>query len=141
MLAKNNRNLSIIYPEERYGKTKDANKKLKAQIKRQGKRIKQLESEIQTLSRAFQKSCDFIQQKLKNRKLSEIIEMINNYGYKETEKGRQKEKEDNFIVENCPDCGKTKDKGFSIMNFSTFTLVKCECGYKNRKRSEGDQSN
>ena len=144
-MAKNNSKSSIDYPEEKEGNTKDANKKLKSQIRSLKKTIKQLESQVGTLNRSFNKSCDFIQDKLEKRSLKDILNMIDTYDYKETEHGREQakirknikkaeEKDDNdiFFITNCPRCNNDITKGFNVMRFNGFKIENCSCGYRNR---------
>lgn len=131
------------YPEEKEGNAKDANKKLKAQIKSLKKIIKNLESENKTLLRSFNKSCDFINQKLSDKNIHEIIKMIDDFDYKETENGRQREeqKKKEKIIEKeekkekqkeCPKCFLSQENGFKIIDFTTFKVYTCSCGYRTR---------
>lgn len=143
-MAKNNRNLSMSYPEEKEGKTKDANKKLKSQIRSLKKTVKQLESQVKTLSRSFDKSCDFIQTELKDKELPEILTMIDNFDHKETEKGRQllKKPTEFSTFGNCPKCNVDTTKGFRITKFKArgFRVESCPCGYRTRINDEGSES-
>lgn len=145
-MAKNNRRLSMVYPEENEGKTKEANRKLKAQVKNLKKTVRQLESQVRTLNRSFDKSCDFIQHKLKNKGLKEILDMIDSFEYKETEYGRQKvreekkKKEESSILQSCPRCNSDASNGFKIMSFADFKVETCPCGYRSRK-DNGDEGN
>ncbi len=145
-MAKSNRKLSPVYPEERENKTKDANKKLKSQIRSLKKMVKQLESKVKTLSRSFDKSCDFIQHKLDTRSLEEVLNMIDNFEYKETEKGRKviiqnKKTEFSDFSEQCPDCSSNTTNGFKIFNFKSrgFSLKTCTCGYRSKVDNEGSE--
>jgi hypothetical protein len=143
-VGKSNRKLNLVYSEEREGKTKDANGKLKSQIKRLTKTINQLESENRTLTRAFNKSCDYIQRKLDNRSLEEILEIINDFDYKETNKGAEAV-EKKAVTENkmkkevkkvkhitCPKCSVGLNEGYKIIDFRTFVVETCECGHRSR---------
>lgn len=142
-MSNRNRN-RVVYPEEKEFKTKDANNKLKSQVRSLKKALKIAESDNKTLSRAFDKSCEIIKNKLEGYSLEQVLQMIEDYEYKETEKGRRrdkiaKEKKENqvdkedtpiFNSQNCPKCGKNKEKGFSIMKFEKFTISSCSCGYR-----------
>ncbi len=133
-MAKYNRKLSVVYPEENEGKTKDANRKLKGQIRNLQKTIKRLESENKTLNRAFNKSCDFIQQKLSNKSLRQIMDMIDNFEYKETERGRIAEREKNT----CPKCN--EEESYKTMNFEKFKINICKCGHRSKVNNyEGNE--
>lgn len=140
-MARGNRKLKIVYPDERDDRRKDANKKLKSEVKRLRKQLKQSQSENRTLTRAFNKSCDFIQSRLKNYSLEEIIRMINNFDYKETEKGR--EKEENSIVvkpDCCPQCKTEMGEGYRVMSAGSFDIEFCTCGYRSRvDENEGNE--
>lgn len=125
-MAKYNRRLSVTYPGDNDERTKDANKKLKAQIRNLQKIIKRLESENKTLNRAFNKSCDFIQQKLYDKNLKEIMDMIENFDYKETENGRIAERKKN----KCPKCADYQN--YKVMNFNKFKINICKCGHRER---------
>jgi hypothetical protein len=143
-VGKSNRRLNLVYSEDKEGKTKDANSKLKSQIKRMAKTINQLESENRTLTRAFNKSCDYIQRKLDGRSLEEILEVINDFDYKETNKGLQEveqkaavekkpkkeKKKTNHIT--CPKCSVGLNEGYKIIDFKTFIVETCECGHRSR---------
>lgn len=126
----------INYPEEKEGRTKDANNKLKAQVRNLKKQLKKEQEANKTLSRAFNKSCDIIKEKLEGYTIEQVIQMVNDYEYKETERGRAREREkkkdneDTFISQNCPKCGKNKGEGFSTMKFEKFTINSCSCGYR-----------
>lgn len=134
-----NRKLNVqVYPEEREGRVKDANKKLKSQVRQLKKQLKQLETQNKTLQRAFNKSCDFIQSKLENKSIKEILNMINSFDHKETERGREKQAENKPLENKCPKCDKKEKQGYSIMHFNSVVLKKCECGYEERvKLNEG----
>lgn len=138
---------NVHYPEEKEGNSKDANKKLKAQIKSLKKIIKNLESENKTLLRSFNKSCDFINQRLSDKNIREIVEMINDFDYKETENGRQREeekkaskkKEKQSMKENeCPKCFAPQDRGYKIIDFATFKVHTCVCGYRSRVNADNE---
>lgn len=143
-MGKSNRRLNLVYSEEKEGKTKDANSKLKSQIKRLTKTINQLESENRTLTRAFNKSCDYIQKKLDGRSLEEILEIIDDFDYKETNKGAEaiekkaiaekKPKKEAKKVKHitCPKCSTGLNEGYKIIDFKTFVVETCECGYRSR---------
>lgn len=132
-MAKSNRKITT-YPEEKEGKVRDANKKLKSQVRSLKKTIKQLESQVHTLSRSFDKSCDFIQHKLEDKKLEDILNMIDNFGYKETSRGRAKKKkiDKKPTKQKCPSCEATE--GFKVIEFKSrgFAIESCTCGYSSR---------
>lgn len=142
-MAKNNRKLRTVYPEEKEGRVKDANKKLKSQIRNLKKTVRHLESENRTLARAFDKSCDFIQNRLENRSLSQILKMIDEFDYKETEIGREQVELEKieikaFEAERCPDCNKDKKEGFAMLDLGSFIVRSCGCGFKSKvSKSEG----
>lgn len=142
-MGRSNRRYNTDFPEEREERTKDANKKLKSQIKILKKVINQLESENRTLQRAFSKSCDFIQAKLKNNSLEEVLEIVEDFDYKETTNGSEKleskkhkekeekeQKQEDNHYENCPKCGKNKGEGFKMLSFEKFRVDTCPCGYR-----------
>ena len=141
------RKLNMVYPEEREARTKDANKKLKSENNSLRKQIKKLKEENSTLKRSFNKSCDFIQSEHGDKSIEKVISIVNNFDYKETEKGRQKEvktekdSNKNFILQNCPKCGKTKEEGFKIMHFEKFKVLNCECGHRTRIDGGGIKRN
>jgi bisphosphoglycerate-dependent phosphoglycerate mutase len=129
---------SVVYPEDKDGRVKDANKKLKAQNKALSKKIKRLQSENKTLERAYGKSCDFMQEKLKDYGLEQIIQMINDFEYKENGKGRDREQKKNkdsketLILNSCPECGKKIDNGYVVLSYPKFKIQSCQCGHKSR---------
>lgn len=143
-MGKSNRRLNLVYSEEKEGKQKDANSKLKSQIKRLTKTINQLESENRTLTRAFNKSCDYIQKKLDGRSLEEILEIIDDFDYKETNKGAEeaekkvaaekKQKKEVKKVKHitCPKCSNGLNEGYKLIDFKTFIVETCECGHRSR---------
>jgi predicted RNase H-like nuclease (RuvC/YqgF family) len=131
------------YPEEKEGNAKDANKKLKAEIKNLKKIIKNLESENKTLTRSFNKSCDFINNKLADKKIEQIIEMINEFDQQEVEEKKRKEevkkKEKKLAQEKeCPKCFMPEGRGYKIIDFSNFKVHTCVCGYRARVDSENE---
>lgn len=131
------------YPEEKEGNAKDANKKLKAEIKNLKKVIKNLESEKRTLTRSFNKSCDFINHKLADKKIEQIIEMINEFDQQEIEANRLKEeakkKEKKLAQEKeCPKCFMPEGRGYKIIDFNTFKVHTCVCGYRARVSNENE---
>ena len=131
------------YPEEKEGNVKDTNKKLKAEIKSLKKIIKNLESENKTLTRSFNKSCDFINQKLSDKNVEDIIEMVNESDQKISEENKRKEearkKEKKLLREKeCPKCFTPEGKGFKIINFNTFKVHTCVCGYRTRIDEENE---
>lgn len=141
-MAKTNRKYSSqTYPEEKEGKTKDANRKLRGQIKSLKKQLARLEEDNRTLRRSFSKSCQYIDEKIKGKSIEEVLEDIRNFEYKETERGRQKEREkmkETNTDKNCPRCGKNSKEGFVKMSFSNFKILKCTCGFRKRENeSEG----
>ena len=124
-MAKNNRKSRLsIYPEEREGRVKDANRKLKAQVRNLQKVVKQLEWHNKTLQKAFDKSCDFIQERLSGKDLEEIIDMING---RESQSKQKKEA--------CPKC--EREEGYKVMTLNKFIIKKCICGY--RSKADGDE--
>lgn len=139
-MGKTNRRLNLVYSEEREDRTKDANSKLKSQIKKLTKAIKQLESENRTLTRAFNKSCDYIQKKIDNKSLEEILDIIEDYNCKETSSGLvevKKQKKDKECVV-CPKCSRELNNGYKVIDFPTFVVENCECGHRSRiEKSEG----
>lgn len=134
-MAKNSRKskVSVMYPEEREGRTKDANNKLKSQVRNLRKIVKQLEIENKTLSRAFDKSCDFIQDRLKGQSLGEILDMING------EKKPKKPKKAEAFSDNCPKCENSEDEGYKTMVFEKFIIKSCTCGYRSKKAEESGE--
>ena len=143
-MAKTNRKYSSqTYPEEKEGRTKNANKKLRGQIKSLKKQLAKLEEDNRTLRRSFNKSCQYIDEKIQGKSIEEVLEDIRTFDYKETERGRQREIEKrektvNRIDENCPDCGKTNKEGFVKLSFLKYELLSCKCGYRTRKdKGEG----
>jgi predicted nuclease with TOPRIM domain len=141
-VSKNKKGHVRLYPEEKEGNLRDTNRKLKSQIKHLNKTIKQLESENQTLQRAFNKSVDFLKNKSSQKSLEEVFCEVESFEHKETRKGREKEKE-NKEQENvfeqkksCPECGNTENNGFGTTKFSNFEVHWCSCGYKTRVNFE-----
>ena len=142
-MRKNGKSLNVSYPEEREGRTKDANNKLKSQIRNLKKRLKQLESHNHTLSRAYDKSCDFIQQKLSSSSLKEILKMVDDHEYKETKKGREKKalkkkEEEALLSPKCPECGSIEEEGYSLRKLGKITMENCTCGYKKTKAESSE---
>lgn len=132
-----------MYSDEREGKTKDANNKLKSQIKSLKKQLKRADEDNRQLSRSFNKSIGIIKDRLEGYSVEQVIQMINDWEYKETAKGRERERakkeaesevglkeEKNLNLPVCPKCGKNKKEGFSIMKFEKFTINNCPCGYR-----------
>jgi predicted RNase H-like nuclease (RuvC/YqgF family) len=145
-VAKSSKKFNVVYPEEREGREKDSNRKLRNQIKSLNKKISQLESENRTLKRAFNKTIDFTEKKLKNHKIEEVQELVDDFDFKETRKGRQKQgiskenKEEQVKKQEvcCPECGRNAEKGFKVMDFGGFCVESCVCDYRSRKnKSEG----
>lgn len=137
------RRFNNTYPEEREENAKDSNKKLKAEIKHLRKVIKNLESENKTLSRAFDKSSDFINQKLSDKTIEQIIEMVNDFEEKKKEqekvlkeKQETKRKQEAEKNKTCPDCFADQDGGFRIVDFKTFKVHMCGCGFRTRVNVE-----
>lgn len=130
---------SVLYPEEREGRIKDANKKLRSQIRQLKKTVKQQDAEIRTLQRAYNKTIEYIEETHSGKSVEEVIEIVNGTKHKETKKGQEKVDEQKKLnVEKCPDCGKIEGKEFSVMKFKNFTLKTCSCGYRKRfDTSEG----
>jgi hypothetical protein len=141
-VAKNNRRLGVVYPEEREGKLKDANRKLKSQIRNLKKRLSILETENKTLRRGFYKNCDFIQEKLEDKTLEEILKMVEEFNYKENsrdQKLKKKEEKKDFTLTECPKCSKKVKEGYTVMDFKKFKVNSCICGYRERvENSEGN---
>lgn len=145
-MAKNNRSFKMVnYPEEREEKIKDANRKLKSDLKREKNKVKQLRQDLASLQRAFNKSCQYISEKLIDRNVEEVIEMVNNFNYKETEKGREKEiikqkTNTNLISTKCSNCGRVEGEGYMNLNYSGFNILTCKCGFRKRvDQSEGNE--
>lgn len=139
-MPKNNRSFNVVYPEEREGRTKDANRKLRSQVKSLRKAVKRLEEENRTLFRAFGKSCDFIQHKLSDKNLEQVLRMVENFNYKETKKGIDlaNKKKESKKEESCPDC--ENSEGYKEMVFETFEIKYCSCGYRSKvEKDEGVQ--
>jgi rubrerythrin len=132
---------NVSFPEEKEGNLKEANRKLRDEIKNLKKIIKNLETENKTLSRSFNKSCDFIHQKVSDKNLEEVIGMINDFDYKETKKGREKEKDkknNQNSDKTCPKCDIKEGEGYSIMEFGNFQVHKCSCGFREKVISENE---
>lgn len=148
-MAKNNRKLKTVYPEEREGRVKDANRKLRSDLKRERNKVKKLQQDMASLQRAFSKSCQYISEKLADRDIREVIELVNDFDYKETENGRKREEEKEvtkqnedttFISKNCPDCGTLKGVNYTVMNFMNFKILSCKCGFRKRiDQGEGNE--
>lgn len=131
------------YPEEKEGNTKDANKKLKTEIKNLKKIIKNLESENRTLTRSFNKSCDYINNRLSDKKIEQIIEMINEFDQQEVEDKKRKEevnKKEKKLAEEkeCPKCFMPEGRGYKIIDFNTFKVHTCVCGHRARINDENE---
>lgn len=135
-MAKGYRNYNNnSFPEEKEGNVKEANQKLRAEIKRLKRIIKSLEIENKTLTRSFNKSCDFIHQNISSKSIEEVLGMIDEFDYKETEKGREREKDKKNIQnedKTCPKCDIIQGKGYSIMDFGTFKIHTCKCGHREK---------
>lgn len=132
-MSKKNKGFKLAYPGERGDRIKDANNKLRSENRNLKKRIKKLEQENKTLKRAFDKSCEFIEDKLYEEEVENIIEKVNDYEYKETQRGRdakKQEKEKNKIK--CPVCQTEKGKGYSVIEFAVYELHTCKCGHRER---------
>jgi predicted nuclease with TOPRIM domain len=134
----------MVYPEEREGRVKDANKKLRSDLKREKNKVKKLEQDLASLQRAFDKSCQYINEKLSNKKVEDIIDLVNNFKYKETEKGRKKQEvkqNENVMLKKCPECNTIKGEGYAIINFAKSKVLSCKCGFRKRvgegERNEG----
>lgn len=137
-MSKIKKGYNKTYPEEKEGNLRETNRKLKSQIKHLNKMLKQLESENQTLQRAFSKSIDFIKNKNHQKSLEQVLNDVESYEYKETEKGRERVKEEKIenattqSQESCPKCGKKVGDGFAVLKFPQFCVHSCSCGYKAR---------
>lgn len=141
-MAKNTRKLNVIYPEEKEGRIKDANRKLRSDLKREKNKVKQLQKDLASLQRAFDKSCEYINDKLSNRNIEDVMEIIDDFNYKETEKGREKEnlKKEKKIPNKCPDCGRVESEDCKTLNFKDFNVIICKCGFRKRvNHSEGNE--
>jgi len=144
-VTRKTRNVKVLYPVEQEGKIKDANKKLRAQVKTLKNKIKRLEEDNSTLKRHFDKSHQYIDEKLTTKSVEEVIEMVNEFDYKETEKGREKmskQKQPTILVSpKCPDCGIVESEGYNISVFGDFEVHNCgQCGFRTRKNSgEGNK--
>jgi predicted nuclease with TOPRIM domain len=143
-VTRKSRNVKQLYPIEQEGKIKDANKKLRAQVKTLKNKVKRLEEENGTLKRHFNKSHQYIDEKLSNKSVEEVIDMVKDFSYKETEKGRErmsKQKQSTiFTSQQCPDCGTVEKEGFVITSFASFEMHTCQCGFRTRKNSgEGNK--
>jgi len=139
-VRKNSKNFSVVYPDEKEGRSKDANRKLRSEVKNLKKRIRQLESHNKTIERAYSKSCNFIQDKLSNKTLEEVLNMVKNYEHKETEKGRnqslkEKPKVKGLVSNSCPKCGNIEKEGYAIFGMGKFTIESCACGYRKKADS------
>jgi len=133
-----------LYPIEQEGKVKDANKKLRAQVKTLKNKVKRLEEDNATLKRHFDKSSHYIDEKLSNKSVEEVIDMVKDFSYKETERGREKvskQKQTTILVSpKCPDCGIVESEGYVITSFESFEVHNCQCGFRTRKNSgEGNK--
>lgn len=143
-MAKGNKKLSVVYPEEKEGRRKDANQKLKAENRSLKKRLAQMETELKTLSRAFNKSCQFIQEKLEHKNLSDVLSIVDDFDYKETRKGQEREDTkqktpiEHMNINICPDCKKGEDKGFKKMTFGSIIVKSCVCGYRSKEGVENE---
>lgn len=131
------------YPEEKEGNAKDANKKLKAEIKNLKRIVKNLESENRTLTKSFSKSCDFINNKLADKKIEQIIEMINEFDQQEVDELKRKEevkkKEKKLAQEKeCSKCFMPEGRGYKIIDFVTFKIHTCVCGHRARIDNENE---
>lgn len=142
-MAKNNRKLKMLYPEEREGRVKDANRKLRSDLKREKNKVKKLEQDLATLQRAFDKSCQYINEKLSNEKVEDIIELVDSFKYKETEKGRKKQEtkqNENIMLKKCPKCDTIKGEGYTVINFTKSKVLSCKCGFRKRiDEGEGNE--
>ena len=145
-MAKNNRNLRMVnYPEEREGKRKDANRKLRSDLKREQNKVKQLKQDLASLQRAFNKSCQYISEKLADQNVEDIIELVNNFDYKETEKGREqvenKQKTDTDLISTkCLDCGRVEGEGYMVLKYGDFNVHTCKCGFR-KKVNQSNEGN
>jgi len=133
-VRKNNKKFNIAYPEEKEGKLKDANKKLKSQVRNLQKKIKQLESHNDTIYRAYNKSCDFIQHKLSDKSLEEVLNIVNTY----SEKGTKKQKSKTVSGDKCQQCGNVVGEGYTSFSVGKFKIESCSCGHRRKtETSEG----
>lgn len=134
-MGKSIRQMNMLYPEEKEGNTRNANTKLKGEIKRLKKQIKQLESDNRQLNRSLNKTLDFVQSKIKNLSLEEVMEIVDTFKYKETING-QKKLEQKIQEENeknkCPDCGRSEKDGYKIIDLGTCVVYNCTCGYRSK---------
>lgn len=132
------------YPEEKEGNIRDTNKKLRDEIKSLKKIIKNLESENKTLTKSFNKSCDFINESFSDKNVEEVIETVNQFDKKKTEQKKHREeakkKENRVIKENeCPKCFMTEGRGFKTIDFDTFKVLTCVCGYRTRVNKKNER--
>jgi hypothetical protein len=148
-VAKNNRNIKIVnYPEEREGRIKDANKKLKSELKKEKNKVKKLKQDIATLQRAYNKSCEYISEKLAERnfdKVEDVIDLVNDFDYKETQRGREKikiekQKKEEKLSIKCPKCSTIKGEGYLVLKYESFDVASCKCGFRKKvTKSEGNE--
>ena len=143
-MTRKSRNTKTLYPIEQEGKIKDANKKLRAQVKTLKNKIKRLEDDNNTLKRSFEKGNQYIDEKLMDKNVSEVIEMVKEFDYKETKKGRKKMSKQkdftNFRSPTCPDCGIVEGKEYTVVQYTSFAVHSCKCGFRTREdKSEGNE--
>lgn len=141
-MGRRNRSVSTLYPQEKEGRVKDANKELRAENRQLRKKVKRLEENLRTLKRGFNKNADYIDKKLADKSLEEVLSIVNNFDYKETEKGREKMAKQNndriFMSPKCPECGKVEKEGFSTFDYVKFVVQTCKCGFRTKvDRGEG----
>lgn len=95
------------YSDEKDDNIKDANKKLKAEIKSLKKQIRDLELEKQKMTKSSEH---------------------NNEVFRAVQKDRPKE----YGKKECPKCSTPEGKEFKIIEFNTFKVHTCVCGYRTR---------
>jgi predicted nuclease with TOPRIM domain len=130
-VGKGNRRLNTVYPEENEGKVKDANRKLRSKIKELEKKVKKLQGENRQLKRCFGKSAEYINDKISDKNIEEVIKTVDDYEYKETKKGNKLLKEKKAI---CPKCDTPKGEEYKILDFISFLVHTCtKCGFRKRQ--------
>lgn len=131
-MARGFRKFNRAFPEEKEGNIKEANRKLRAEIRNLKKIIKILENENKTLSRSFNKSCEYIQDVVKEKELEDIFDMVDDFDYKETSKGRDKEKSKKNNQKGDKSCPKCDNGSCKELNFGKFKIYTCKCGFREK---------
>lgn len=149
-MASNGQKLKTVYPVEKESKVKESNNKLRSEVRGLRKQIRELKKENKQLKRGFSKNSQYIEDKLNDKSLEETMELVNNFDYKETEKGRKNvekqnnsDKKDVLFLKKCPRCGTIKGggSGYLVMDFKDFYVITCSnCDYRKRiNQSEGTE--